>query len=155
MNDDIVIDEHARNRLADAMDQLKAQMATLAESQREWAALTATGTAANSRVTVVVNANGVITETTFANDIGDLDYPEIAAAVTQAHQQAVTEIHRKTAELMGPVQAQAMAGVGLEDLVPAMPNPLDPLSALTTPAAQSGDGGVDDPGGRGVLRRSW
>ncbi|MGF6881218.1 DNA-binding protein YbaB [Nocardia sp. GAS34] len=154
--DDIVIDEAARNRLSDAMEHLKAQMTTLVESHQQWAELTATGSAGNSRVTVVVNANGVVIETKFANDIDDLDYPEIAAAVTQAHQNAVAELTRKTADLMEPAYEQAMAGVGLEDLVPGLPDPLDPLSALVRPDTEqpAGEAG-DDTGGRGVLRRSW
>ena len=155
-----MIDDAMDNRLAEAMEQLKAQMTTLAESQREWAGITVSGSAGNSRVKVLVNANGVIIETTFANDIDDLDYAQIAAAVTQAHQNAVTELTRKTAELLSPGQAVAMAGVGLEDLASDLSDPLAPLTALVQPSTEAPKALLDSSADaadldRGVLRRAW
>lgn len=156
----MVIDDAMHNRLAEAMEQLEAQMTTLAESQRELAELTVSGSAGNSRVKVLVNANGAIIETTFANDIGDLDFAQIAAAVTQAHQNAVTELTRRTAELLNPGQAEAMAGVGLEDLAPDLPDPLAPLTALAQPSTEAPKALLDNSADttdrdRGVLRRAW
>jgi DNA-binding protein YbaB len=154
-----MVDDEMRAQLADAMEQLQEQLAGLARSQREWAELTASGSAGNSRVKVVVNANGVIIETTFANDIGELDYPAIAAAVTRAHQNAVTELSRKTAELMRPIGSRIMGGVGLEEMMPGLPDPLDPLSSVIeppmTPPKALRDDADSSAADRGILRRSW
>ncbi len=156
-----MIDHEMRDRLAGSMEQLKQQMAELTAAQHEWAKLTVSGSAAGKRVTVLVNANGVIIETRFANDIDDLDHSELAAAITEAHQSAMKELTRKTAELMDPVRARAMAGVGLEGLAGDLPDPLDPLAGLVEPStappkALIEDAAADrDAGSRGVLRRTW
>jgi len=156
-----MFDERTRDRVTTVLERLKTQMATMAESQQEWMKLTASASAGNSRVTVLVNANGVIIETKFANDIGDLDYPEIAAAVTQAHQKAVVEVTRKAGELLEPFRAQVMSDAEVEELMPGLPDPLDPLSGLVQPSVAAPKSLTDDVAeadrseSRGVLRKSW
>lgn len=153
-----MIDDEMRGRLATAMKELQAQMATLAATRKEWATLTASGSAANNRVTVTVNASAVITETKFAGDIDDLDYADIAAAVTRAHQRAVSEVTRKAAALIEPASAQVLAGVGPEQFAGELPDPLRPLTTTIQPSTAAPtalrDDDATDPG-RGVLRKSW
>ncbi|WP_157224062.1 YbaB/EbfC family nucleoid-associated protein [Nocardia paucivorans] len=87
-------------QLTDMFESVQAGMKSLEEMQRKWALLTATGFAARKRVSVSVNAEGEVIETRFADDIGELDYTEIAKAVTEAARAAMAELRGKTAALM-------------------------------------------------------
>ncbi|MGY2060868.1 YbaB/EbfC family DNA-binding protein, partial [Nocardia gipuzkoensis] len=56
------------------MEALSEQMSGIAEIQRNRARLTATVTACDKRISVTVNADGILIETKFADDIKDLSY---------------------------------------------------------------------------------
>ncbi len=60
-------------------------------------------------MTVVVNANGMVIQTTFDDDIDFLNYSEIAAAFTEAQQNAMIALSRKTRGLMAETRRQAPA----------------------------------------------
>ncbi|WP_054811303.1 YbaB/EbfC family nucleoid-associated protein [Nocardia arizonensis] len=87
---------------------------TLADRQQRRAELYATATAEGRRVTASVNADGVLIDIQFSGAIGDLDYDEIAAAITDAARVAVASVARKVAELYAPTVA---------DDRPAFPGP--------------------------------
>ncbi|MFI9504248.1 YbaB/EbfC family nucleoid-associated protein [Nocardia sp. NPDC052566] len=98
--------QKVREQAAQAMDVLRAELAELARIQRKRTTLIATGEAAERRVMVSLNADGVIIETRFADDIGDLGHEEIAAAVTEAGQRAHAELSRMNEAMMRPLTEQ-------------------------------------------------
>ncbi|MGS2810846.1 YbaB/EbfC family nucleoid-associated protein [Nocardia sp. MW-W600-9] len=87
---------------------------TPVDRQQRRAELFATATAEGRRVTASVNADGVLIDIQFSGAIGDLDYDEIAAAITGAARVAVASVARKVAELYAPTVA---------DDRPAFPGP--------------------------------
>ncbi|MFI9504711.1 YbaB/EbfC family nucleoid-associated protein [Nocardia sp. NPDC052566] len=91
------------DEFASAVVEFQAKMAQVAQIQAECAQLVATGWAQRRRVRVTVNADGIAIDITFGAGVRDLSYDEIAAAVTEASQQAVREIAEKTQELMAPI----------------------------------------------------
>ncbi|WP_406276894.1 YbaB/EbfC family nucleoid-associated protein [Nocardia sp. NBC_00881] len=140
--------EMSAARLTDLVDSVQAGMKSIENMQRRWMLLTATGSGGNRRVTVSINAEGTVIETHFTDDIGDLSYEEIAKAVTEAAQNAATEMQRKTAELSDSLQEHssrvpklselAPGAVDILDLVPAAPQvSLAPLGSPERLAAES------------------
>lgn len=67
------------------------------------ARLVATAAAEGRRVLVAVNADGILVDIKFSPGIGDLDYDEIADAVTEASRAAVAEVARKVTVLFTPI----------------------------------------------------
>ncbi|WP_067819135.1 YbaB/EbfC family nucleoid-associated protein [Nocardia inohanensis] len=114
--------ERAKADLSAILDDFRDQMSTITKLQRERAALTASATVRGKRVTVTVNADGTVIETRFGSGIEDLDYHEIAKAVTEAAQQASAEVARRSQELMEPVSRNRNRLPKLTDLVPGMPD---------------------------------
>lgn len=127
--------EQAKADLASIIDGVQEQMRTIARVQQERAELTGTGTARGKRVTVTVNADNAVIETKFSGDIADLDYAEIANAVTEAAQRACAEVAARTGELMRPVQDQQARLPKLADLIENMPDMSVPgtVAASTVP----------------------
>lgn len=113
--------EFLKTELASMVDEFQVQMRVLVEYQQKRAQLIATGTALQRRVTVVVNADGVVIETRFDPDLG-LELHELAAAVTEAAQAAATELARKTAELTKPIQERRDRMPKLSDLIEEVPD---------------------------------
>ncbi|WP_067574568.1 YbaB/EbfC family nucleoid-associated protein [Nocardia acidivorans] len=114
--------ERARTDLSDILEGFADQMRTITQLQRERAALTATASVRQKRVTVTVNAEGTVIETKFSSDIEDLDYSEIAKAVTEAAQQAAAEVAQRGREVLAPVSQNRNRLPKLADLVPGMPD---------------------------------
>jgi hypothetical protein len=67
----------------------------IAAVERRRKLLTATAMACDKRITVTVNADGVLIETKFSRDIGDLSYAEVAEAIPIAVRGAATEVVRR------------------------------------------------------------
>ncbi|MEU1980928.1 YbaB/EbfC family nucleoid-associated protein [Nocardia sp. NPDC019395] len=127
-------------QLADLFDSVQAGMSSIEKMQREWALLTATGTAARGLVTVSINAEGTVIETRFAGEIDELSYSEIADAVTEAAQAAMTEMRQKTAALMAPVQEPDARIGSLSELAPGAPDivglvPAAPQVSIAAPGS--------------------
>ncbi|MCU1643451.1 MAG: hypothetical protein JWN03_3726 [Nocardia sp.] len=154
--------EFAKADLNSILEGFADQMRTITRLQQERAALTASATVRGKRVTVTVNADGTVIETRFRSGIEDLDYPEIAKAVTEAAQQASAEVARLSAELMAPVSQNRKRLPKLTDLIPGMPDlskelvvPPPPVVSTAPPGAaergaaqqNSGDSGVSPRGG--------
>ncbi|WP_433193048.1 YbaB/EbfC family nucleoid-associated protein [Nocardia sp. CA-107356] len=122
--------ERTKGDLADLLDTVNGQIRAIAEAQQKRVELTATATAGKGRVRITVNADGVVIETHFADDIDELDYDEIADAVTDATQEAAAEVARRADELIAPIQQtrsrlpslSEIAG-GLPDLTARAPEP--------------------------------
>ncbi|MEV6069828.1 YbaB/EbfC family nucleoid-associated protein [Nocardia sp. NPDC052001] len=114
--------ERARNDLTDILEGFADQMRTITQLQRERAALTATASVRQKRVTVTVNADGTVIETKFSSSIEDLDYAEIAKAVTEAAQQAAAEVAKRGREVLAPVSQNRERLPKLSELVPGMPD---------------------------------
>ncbi|MEC3913327.1 YbaB/EbfC family nucleoid-associated protein [Nocardia sp. CDC160] len=114
--------EQRKSDLAEILDGFAEQMRTITRLQQERAALTASATVRGKRVTVTVNADGTVIETKFGSGIEDLDYPEIAKAVTEAAQQAAAEAARRSREIMAPVSQNRERLPKLADLIPGMPD---------------------------------
>lgn len=105
-----------------ALEAFRDQMRNLAEAQRKRAQLTAKATSRGKRITVTVNANGVVIDTKFAKDISDLSYDEIAKTVTQLAQQAANDVLRMSQELLAPMAEQRMRLPKLTDLIEDLPD---------------------------------
>ncbi|MGW5385209.1 YbaB/EbfC family nucleoid-associated protein [Nocardia sp. NPDC003963] len=161
--------EQAKADLAAIVGGVQEQMRTIARIQQQRAELTATGTARGKKVRVTVNADNVVIDVKFADDIDELDYPEISKAVVEATQQACKSISEKTTDLMAPLDMQRNRMPKLSDLVEGMESVDIPgtVSASTArpPAAvrrQVSDGSAPPPagadsGGRSgsVTHSSW
>ncbi|WP_327112624.1 YbaB/EbfC family nucleoid-associated protein [Nocardia sp. NBC_01730] len=161
-------DDFADASFAEAMDSFTQQMQLISGLQQQRARLTASASVRDRRVTVTVNADGVVIETKFSSDIDDLDYDEIAAAMTQAAQQAAAEIARRTDELLAPLTEQKMTMPKFSDLVEGFPDvqgqiPAAPVVSLAPPNAVERQEVADDEPGRvrpsdrssGVYDSSW
>lgn len=89
--------------------------------QEHRARLFATASAEGRRVSVAVNADGVLIDLQFSGAVGDLDYEEIADAITAASRAAVAAVARKVADLYAPT---------VEDDRPRFPGPDVVLAGL-------------------------
>ncbi|MQY22492.1 YbaB/EbfC family nucleoid-associated protein [Nocardia macrotermitis] len=96
------------------LDRFEDRLEQIARLKAERTQLTGTGTAERRRVTVTVNADGIAIDIKFSTDITDLDYDEIATAITEASRKAVTDVADKTTALFAPiaVDPSKRAGVG-------------------------------------------
>jgi len=135
---------------ADLMDTVNGQIRAIADAQRKRVDLMATASARKGRVTVTCNADGVPIDTEFSDDIDDLDYDDIAAAVTEAAQAAAADVARQAQELIAPIQktrsrlpSLSSMVEGLPDLRAKMPEPQ--RASFDSPAARNDDA---DSGGR-------
>ncbi|WP_235746517.1 YbaB/EbfC family nucleoid-associated protein [Nocardia coffeae] len=114
----------------DAQEQLR----TVARIQQQRVQLIGTATVSNKRVTVSVNADGVVVETKFGPGIENLGFSAIAKAVTEAAQLAAKDLAEKNRELMSPLQSQRARLPKLTDLIEGMP---DLRGQLPTPPEPS------------------
>lgn len=103
-----------------AIAEFQAKMAAVAQLQNECAQLVATGWAERRRVRVTVNADGIAVDIKFSGGVSELTYDEIAAAVTEASQQAVREIAERTKELVAPIMVDQVAAPSVEDVLGAV-----------------------------------
>ncbi len=78
------------------------EQADLIARQEHRARLFATASAEGRRVAVTVNADGVLIDLRFSGAVSDLDYEEIAEAITAASRAAVASVARKVADLYAP-----------------------------------------------------
>ncbi|MGW4841656.1 YbaB/EbfC family nucleoid-associated protein [Nocardia brasiliensis] len=126
--------ERLRADAAMMMEAMSEQMQGLAKLQRDRARLTATVTACDKRITVTVNADGILIETKFADDIGDLTHSEIAGAMTEAVQAAAKKVHEQGRLLMEPLRERKARLPHLSDLIDGVP---DTRSMIPTPPVVS------------------
>ncbi len=122
--------EAEKAQLAGLKELVKGSFASIARAQQERARLTATAHAAGRRVTITVNADGVVIKTEFSDDIDDLTYSEIAEAVTGATQDAAAQVQQKAARIMAALQQEQAQIPSVSEFFPMMP---DVQSMIPTP----------------------
>ncbi|MFE4455819.1 YbaB/EbfC family nucleoid-associated protein [Nocardia tengchongensis] len=132
--------EAAKAQLADLAEMVQGSFAALARAQRDRARLTASARAGGRRVTVTVNADGVVIKIEFSDDIDELTYSEIAAAVTSAAQEAAVEVKQKSQEILAELQAEKAKIPALSEVFPLMPDiqammPTPPEVSMAPPNA--------------------
>ncbi|MGF6887225.1 DNA-binding protein YbaB [Nocardia sp. GAS34] len=106
---------------ADLMDTVNGQIRAIADAQRKRVELMATASVRDGRVTVTCNADGVPIDTEFSEDIDELDYDDIAAAVTEAAQAAAADVARQAQELIAPIQKTRSRLPSLSAMVEGLP----------------------------------
>ncbi|MQY23170.1 YbaB/EbfC family nucleoid-associated protein [Nocardia macrotermitis] len=130
--------EFDRAELESIVSDAQEQLRTVARIQHERAQLVGTATVSNKRVTVSVNADGVVVETKFGPGIENLGYSAIAKAVTEAAQLAAQDLAAKNRDLMSPLRSQQSRLPKLTDLIEGMPDlrgelPTPPEPSLKSP----------------------
>ncbi|MGF6885772.1 DNA-binding protein YbaB [Nocardia sp. GAS34] len=138
-----MVNERLAANMATMLDGLQDQLRGIAELQQQRSLLTATASVGEKRIQVTVNADGMVVETRFSDDISDLSYDEIAEYVTAAAQAATEGVLRRSRELMQPLMerksrlpklSEFVEGApDLEDFLPvAPPAPKEPPPADAT-----------------------
>ncbi|WP_410873874.1 YbaB/EbfC family DNA-binding protein [Nocardia sp. A7] len=117
-----MVNERLRADMMTMLDGLGEQMRGIAEIQLKRSRLTATGTACEERITVTVNADGLLIQTVFADDIAELSYEEIAEGMTEAVQKAATEVGSLSEKLLAPLRERKAALPKLSDLIDGAPD---------------------------------
>ncbi|WP_216894412.1 YbaB/EbfC family nucleoid-associated protein [Nocardia alni] len=140
--------ERTKADIADLMDTVNSQIRSIAEVQRKRTELTATASAREGRVTVTCNADGVPIDTEFSDDIDDLDYDDIAMAVTEAAQDAAVKVARMAEELMKPIRKTRSRLPSLSAMVEGLPDlraktPETQRAPFTPPADRNQDDARD------------
>jgi DNA-binding protein YbaB len=150
MNIEPINIERLRQDAALMMDALSEQMSGIAKIQRDRARITATVTARDKRISVTVNADGILIETKFAEDVKDLSYDEIAAAMTKAVQEAAKKAGAMSNELMDPLRDKKMRLPRLSEMLEGAPDlgammPLTPPVSTAPPGAAERLRDIDEP----------
>ncbi|RDI43611.1 YbaB/EbfC family nucleoid-associated protein [Nocardia mexicana] len=114
--------ETLKTDLADLLETVNDQIRSLEEAHRQRAQLTATASVYEGRVRVTVNADSVVVQTRFADDIDDLTFSEIAEGVTAAAQAAAAEVTRRAEKLIEPMRRARSRLPTLSDLVEGLPD---------------------------------
>ncbi|WP_405133487.1 YbaB/EbfC family nucleoid-associated protein [Nocardia sp. NBC_01388] len=114
--------EAAKGHLAELVELVQGGMASIARAQEERARLTATAHAAGRRVTITVNADCIVIKTEFSDDIDDLTYSEIAAAVTTATQDAAAQVQKQAQTIQEAALEEQARIPALSEFFPAMPD---------------------------------
>ncbi|WP_433193046.1 YbaB/EbfC family nucleoid-associated protein [Nocardia sp. CA-107356] len=130
--------EWLRADAAMMMEALSEQMQGIAKIQRDRSRLIASATACEKRITVTVNADGILIETRFADDIGELSYAEIAGAMTEAVQAAARKASEECRRLMEPLRERKSRLPRLSDLIEGAPDlgsamPVAPPASVAPP----------------------
>ncbi|WP_216895778.1 YbaB/EbfC family nucleoid-associated protein [Nocardia alni] len=143
-----MVNERMAADMATMLDGLQAQMQGIAELQQQRSKLTATAQACDKRISVTVNADGMVVETHFAENIADLSYEEIAEAVTAAAQAATQGVLARSRELMQPLLERKKRLPKLSEFIEGAPDledflPKAPPAPTTPPRIRStGDNDV-------------
>jgi hypothetical protein len=117
-----MVNERLQADMATMLEGLQEQLHGIAELQRQRSLLTATAVVCDKRIQVTVNADGMLVQTLFAEDIADLSYDEIATAMTSAVQAATVEVMRRSRELMQPLVERKTRLPKLSDIIEGAPD---------------------------------
>ncbi|MYR07551.1 hypothetical protein GTV32_15120 [Gordonia sp. SID5947] len=120
-------------RTADDVDSLLGSLNSLVgeitDARQKVAALTATATDLDGRVTVSVNARGIVTETLIDEDVFTQVTPQrLGAAITGAAQKAAAEVNTAAAEVWRPINERRNALPRASEALDGLPR-FDELSA--------------------------
>ncbi len=133
--------DFSRGDVAGLMDEVQSQLRTIAQVQRQRMALVGKASERGGRVTVSVNADGVLIDLKFGRGVEDLEYPELARAILKAAQDATADVVRQAEELMAPIQQDRARLPKLSDLVEGMPD----VSSLMPTAERAPQSKPDAP----------
>ncbi len=128
-----MVNERMAADMATMLDGLQAQMRGIAELQQQRSKLTATAQACDKRITVTVNADGMVVETRFAENISDLSYEEIAESVTAAAQAATQGVLARGRQLMQPLLERKKRLPKLSEFIEGAPDFEDILPVAPPP----------------------
>lgn len=142
-----MVNERLQEDMATMLSGLTHQMRGIAEVQKKRSLLTATVLAEEKRIEVTVNADGLLIDTKFADDILDLTMDEIAAALTKAVQQAAAEVQKKARALMDPLLEHRNSLPKLSDMIEGAPD-LAGLIPQPVDAPTVSPGSPDWPGNK-------
>jgi DNA-binding protein YbaB len=140
-----VVNERLQEDMATMLAGLSTQMRGIAEVQKKRSLLTATALVCEKRIEVTVNADGLLIETRFAEDVTDLTMDEIAENITLAVQQAAREVQVKARELMNPLLEHRGSLPKLSEMVEGAPD-LGGLIPQPTPAPTVAPSSPEWPG---------
>lgn len=154
-----MVNERLQEDMATMLTGLTHQMRGIAEVQKKRALLTATATVCERRIEVTVNADGLLIETKFAEDITDLTMDEIAENITRAVQEAARMVNVKARELMNPLLEHRNSLPKLSEMLEGAPDlggllpqaPPTPTVAPSSPDWPGNKPDEDDEGPRSVV----
>lgn len=155
-----MVNERLQEDMATMLSGLSHQMRGIAEIQKKRSLLTATVLAEEKRIEVTVNADGVLIDTKFADDVVDLTMDEIAAALTKAVQDAAAQVQQRARELMDPLLAHRNSMPKLSEIIEGAPDlggliPQPPKTPTVSPDSPDWPGNrpdePDDSGPRSVV----
>jgi len=134
-----------RARLDEQIDAAHDGLQQIWAAWNQRAALVASASEADGRVTVTVDALGTIIETRFAHNVAELTYGEIATAITQATQRAALDVKEQSDALLA---AATKGQAGTDELTGVLPDvmsmlPPEPDVSLAPPSS-SLPGGDDE-----------
>jgi DNA-binding protein YbaB len=124
-------------RLEEGIEALRGGLQEIQAAWKKRAALVASASEADGRVTVTVDALGTIIETRFAHNVHELTFEEIATAITQATQRAALDVKKQSEDVL----AGATAGyAGIDELTDVFPDfrsmlPPEPEVSLAPPSS--------------------
>lgn len=155
-----MVNDRLQEDMATMLSGLSHQMRSIAEVQKKRSLLTATVLAEEKRIEVTVNADGVLIDTKFADDVLDLTMEEIAAAITKAVQDAAAQVQQKARELMDPLLAHRNSMPKLSEMIEGAPDlgglvPQPPRTPTVAPDSPDWPGNrpdePDDSGPKSVV----
>ncbi|MBU3065385.1 YbaB/EbfC family nucleoid-associated protein [Nocardia sp. NEAU-G5] len=112
---------------AKTIEQYRTRLDEINRLQTERTRLMGVGTVERRRVTVTVNADGITIDIRFSSDIGDLDYDEIATAITEASRLAVADVAEQTTALFAPIAPDPAGRIETDEILSGIANMRDQL----------------------------
>jgi DNA-binding protein YbaB len=114
-------EDFAHERPSTMIDGFTEHLERVQHAQEQRARMVVEAHAAGDRVAVNVNADGALVGLRFSEDIHDLDYDEIAAAVLTAAQEAAAMAADRVHELIAPVRQRPATIPTIAELVDDIP----------------------------------
>jgi DNA-binding protein YbaB len=114
-------EDHARERLSTVIDGFAEHLERVKQAQEQRGRIVVEADAAANRVMVKVDADGALVDLRFSEDINDLDYDEIAAAVLAAARKAAATAAGRVRKLIAPVQQRPAAIPTIVELIEDIP----------------------------------
>jgi DNA-binding protein YbaB len=114
-------EDHASERLSTMIGGFAEHLERVKQAQEQRAQMVVEAHAGCDRVTVQVNADGALVDLRFSDDINDLDYDEIVAAVLTAAREAAAKAADRVRKLIAPVQERPAAIPTIAELIEDIP----------------------------------
>jgi YbaB/EbfC DNA-binding family len=105
------------DEMAETVEKFRDRARELTRLQQERVNLIASASVQRRRVTATVNADGILVDLKFSSDIDDLEYSEVAQAITEACGEAVAEVGRKSAVLLAPIRVESERAPSTDEIL--------------------------------------